>query len=187
MPLRFALSETDSQSYSRRIELLTLCKLNTTADFLLTPGKALPNRLKRWARIMHADAYELGRITKPSDLDTPLSERTESAVYSALISSLTNIRSKFEHEVEEDEVMLQQGHYRAMPTPSPSAEPGSSEPRPKNPRQTILTTAPVGRAGGLLSPRGVLAVRNRRLSKLVLDDGLTRLAHEVEEAETARR
>ena len=185
MPLRFALSETDSQSYSRRIELLTLCRLNTTADFLLTPGKALPNRLKRWARIMHADAYELGRITKPSDLDTPLSERTESAVYSALISSLTNIRSKFEHEVEEDEVMLQQGHYRAMPTPSPS-DPGSSEPRP-NPRQTILTTAPVGRAGGLLSPRGVLAVRNRRLSKLVLDDGLTRLAHEVEEAETARR
>ena len=143
VPLRMSLTEAGEGTIERKRELLAAAKLNETSDFQLYVG-GLPPKMMLWQRIVHATAEELARADRPSDLEGPLSEVTEAAVYGAVYRSINEIRAAFEHDPEEDEFLL---------------------------------------AGGALDARAMLAVRSRRLSKLVLDDGLKRTADQANEGE----
>ena len=154
VPMRVSLP-ADAASPSareRRDELLRQSGLNATQDFRLRHGQ-LPPKLLLWCRIMLATEGEIEAAATADSLRGPLSVATEESVSSNVFASLVGLRAGFEHDVEEDELILQGGL-------SPAA----------------------GGSRGTLPVRRRLAVAHRRLSKLVIEDSALRLSQTLEEA-----
>ena len=140
-PMRLILPH-DAKARPTRARLLKEAGLNETQDFNLVHG-ALPEGIFRWSRISVCTEAELEAASSAEALaQQPLSDLTENAVASNVLTSLQGLRAVFDHEVEEDDFLLEGG----------------------------------------LGPREVMAVRHRRLSKMVLDDAMTRAAQKIESA-----
>ena len=179
VPLRmFANMEGgyDKGEQAGRTALLRRAKLNETADFRLRHGGGIPARMQLWSRIYMAEDEEVAQAVHDGDgkgpslapFRKPMSQRTEDEVHSYWHTALNNIRARFEHDVDEDELLLS----------------GGVTTRQAKDREMLTG----GGGGGPLelSVRAQMAVRNRRLSKLVLDDALAWVSRSYK-AEEARR
>ena len=142
--MRLSLPETlqDESTAAPRIKLLKQAKLNATQDFSLKHG-SLPPKLFEWSRITLCSDDEIERARGSADelAKLTLSEKSENDVASSLLRSLQGLRTAYDHEIEEDDALLD--------------------------------------APQLLSKRQLLAVQHRRLSKMVLDDVMTRAIRRV--------
>jgi hypothetical protein len=154
LPLRMSLSAEASAPkglLEERDGLLRLADLNETSDFTLTHG-VVPPKLRLWSRIRMATDAEIEDAQGSVEaLERPLSSATEDEVASTLIISIGSVRAIFEHEVEEDDLILASSTARRLP------------------------------------PRHDMAVRNRRLSKLLLDGALKRVSDEALTPEANQR
>ena len=166
VPLRMRMAYGASQvkgEAALRAALLAKFNLNETSDFVLTHG-SIPPKLEVWSRIHLALDEEIRAAMEQGGgrtaFEQPMSVQTKEQVYHHLLRSLTSMRSEYEHDVAEDEMLLGEGSSKV-------ARKARRDP-------------------GLLSVRAELAVRHRRLSKLVLEDAIERVSNSLQSATRER-
>ena len=113
VPLRMSNAPTRGHADHRR-QLLEQAALNETQDFLLLHGE-LPHEMMQWGRIMLGTDEDLGRARSAAALRSPLSRDTEVEVVSNLLQSIDQVHSKFDHDLEEDDAMLEAARRRSAP------------------------------------------------------------------------
>lgn len=180
VPIRMSLAtSSDTPSVARRREqLMEDAGLNISgADFTLTHGR-LPPKLLLWAHVAHANESEIDAAASFEDLESAASLGEVSAIsaYGSLLRSIEPVRARFEHEIEEDDIILEV-HRKALAAQQTATTASAAGAAGKSAARGVVAAA------GVLPPRALLAVTNRRFSKMVLDDALKRIldAHSADE------